>query len=164
MRTRFRGSHLGSGLRCGQSAQVRVWTTEASSFWDTREPQSAVFGLQTSSHLPARGQVSTQPGRPLPQDPQEPSWFQYSGESILHRWKCGLLKQWLLWQAKATQLLGKILLWAFIFGQEEVQMPDNCAPFLKEESLPAETALTTETQRRNLVSQEQSLNRDNYNN
>jgi hypothetical protein len=47
---------------------------------------------------------------------------------------------------------GKDLFWAFIFGQEEVQIPDNCAPSLKEESLPAETALTTETQRRELVS------------
>jgi hypothetical protein len=54
--------------------------------------------------------------------------------------------------AKATQLLGKILFWAFIFSQEEVQTPDNCAPSLKEESLPTETALTTETQRRELVS------------
>ena len=27
-------------------------------------------------------------------------------------------------------------------------MPDNCAPSLKEESLPAESALTTETQER----------------
>jgi hypothetical protein len=54
--------------------------------------------------------------------------------------------------AKATQLLGKILFWAFIFSQEEVQTPDNCAHSLKEESLPAETALTTETQRRELVS------------
>jgi hypothetical protein len=54
--------------------------------------------------------------------------------------------------AKATQLLGKNLFWAFIFSQEEVQTPDNCAPSLKEESLPAETALTTGTQRRELVS------------
>jgi hypothetical protein len=54
--------------------------------------------------------------------------------------------------AKPTQLLGKILFWDFIFSQEEVQTPDNCAPSLKEESLPAETALTTETQRRELVS------------
>jgi hypothetical protein len=46
------------GLRGGQSAQVRVWTTEASSFWDTREPQSfwgsAIFRLQTSIHLPGQ--------------------------------------------------------------------------------------------------------------
>ena len=28
--------------------------------------------------------------------------------------------------AKATQFLGKILFWAFIFGQEEVQTTDNC--------------------------------------
>jgi hypothetical protein len=54
--------------------------------------------------------------------------------------------------AKATQLLGKILFWAFIFSQEEVQAPDNCVPSVKEESLPTETALTTETQRRELVS------------
>jgi hypothetical protein len=54
--------------------------------------------------------------------------------------------------AKATELLGKILFWAFIFSQEKVQTPDNCVPSLKEESLPAEIALTTETQRRELVS------------
>jgi hypothetical protein len=46
------------GLCRGQSAQVRVWTTEASSFWDTRGPQSfwgsAVLRLQTSSHLPGQ--------------------------------------------------------------------------------------------------------------
>jgi hypothetical protein len=45
----------------------------------------------------ARGQVSTQPGRPLPQDLRKPSWFQDSAESSLHRWECGLLKQRLLW-------------------------------------------------------------------
>jgi hypothetical protein len=145
------------GLHSGKSAQVRVWTTEASSFWDRREPQSfwgrAIFGARQPVTFLARGQESTQPGKPLPQDPQKPSWFQDSWESSLHRWECGLLKQRLLWQAKATQLLGKILFWAFIFGQEEVKMPDNCAPSLKEESLPAETALTTETQRRELLSQ-----------
>jgi hypothetical protein len=46
------------GLSGGQSAQVRVWTTEASSFWDRREPQSfwvsAVFRLHTSGHLPGQ--------------------------------------------------------------------------------------------------------------
>jgi hypothetical protein len=39
-----------------------------------------------------------------------------------------------------------------IFSQEEVQTPDNCASSLKEESLPAEIALTTETQGRELDS------------
>jgi hypothetical protein len=46
------------GLHCGESAQVRVWTTEASSFWDRQESQSfwgsADFGLQTSGHLPGQ--------------------------------------------------------------------------------------------------------------
>jgi hypothetical protein len=45
------------------------------------------------------------------------------------------------------------MFWAFIFDQEEVQTPDNWAPSLKEETLPAETTLTTEIQRRDLVSQ-----------
>jgi hypothetical protein len=46
------------GLSGGQSAQVRVWTTEASRFWDRQEPQSfwggTIFGLQTSGHLHAQ--------------------------------------------------------------------------------------------------------------
>jgi hypothetical protein len=145
------------GLCRGQSAEVRVWTTEASSFWDSESCRTSGAAPFLDTRHPAtflaRGQVSTQPGRPLPQDPWKPSCFQDSRESSLHRWECGLLKQRLLWQAKATQLLGKILFWAFIFGQDEVQTPDNCAPSLKEERLPAETALTTETQRRELVSQ-----------
>ena len=75
-----------------------------------------------------RAQGSAQPERLLPHVPRGPPWFQDSRESSLHRWECRLLKQRLLWQAKATQLLGKILFWAFIFSQEEVQTPDNCAP------------------------------------
>ena len=35
--------------------------------------------------LPARGQVSTRPGSPLPQDQREPSWVQDSAELSLHR-------------------------------------------------------------------------------
>jgi hypothetical protein len=31
---------LAPGLRRKMSAQTRVWTTEANSFWDRREPQS----------------------------------------------------------------------------------------------------------------------------
>jgi len=33
-------------------------------------------------------------------------------------------------------------------ARRQVQMPDICAPSLQEESLPAESALTTETQER----------------
>ena len=102
------GASLAPGLLGGQAARVTVWNTEASCFWDRREPQSfcgsAIFG-------------SRQPATFL---------------------------------AKAAQLLGKILFWAFTLSQEEVQTPDNCTPSPKEESLPAETALTTETQRREL--------------
>jgi hypothetical protein len=34
------GAALVPGLRGGQAARVRVWNTEASSFWDRREPES----------------------------------------------------------------------------------------------------------------------------
>ena len=47
-----------------------------------------------------------------------------TGESVHHTsWQ-------LQWPTKATQLLGKVLFWAFIFSQEEVQTPDICAPSL----------------------------------
>jgi hypothetical protein len=107
----FRDSAAG-GLR------VRVWNTEASRFWNRREPQSlwgsAIFGSRQPTTFLVRAQVSTQPGRLLPHIPRGPPWFRDSASGSL--------------QAKATQLLGKILFWAFIFGQEEVQTPDNCAP------------------------------------
>jgi hypothetical protein len=32
------GASLAPGLRGGQAAQVTVWNTEASHFWDRREP------------------------------------------------------------------------------------------------------------------------------
>jgi hypothetical protein len=88
----------------------------------------AIFGSRQPAIFLVRAQVSAQPERLLPHVPRGPPWFQDSRESSLHRWECRLLKQRLLWQAKATQLLGKILFWAFIFSQEEVQTPDNCAP------------------------------------
>ena len=34
------GASLAPGLRGGQAARVRVWKTEASRFWDRREPES----------------------------------------------------------------------------------------------------------------------------
>jgi hypothetical protein len=34
------GATLVPGLHGGQAARVRVWNTEASSFWDRQEPQS----------------------------------------------------------------------------------------------------------------------------
>ena len=72
--------------------------------------------------------------------------------------------------AEETYLLGQAQFWAFIFYQET----DICAPSLQEESLPGESALTTETQDRasipgllieaNRSQKELALIRDNYNN
>ena len=68
------------------------------------------FRLQTTCHLPGQSTGV----QLLPHVPWGPPLFWDSAAGSL--------------QAKATQLLGKILFWAFIFGQEEVQTPDNCAP------------------------------------
>jgi hypothetical protein len=130
--------------------------------------------LQTTGHLPgestgvcpAREVCASGPGGSL-LGSGTPRGAGCTGEGVEYR------GQPFLAQARATELLrrrhlqlqttghlpgqsntalGKILFWAFIFSQEEVQISDKCAPSLKEESLPAESALTTETQRRELVS------------
>ena len=49
---------------------------------------------------------------------------------------------------EATHLLGHSLFRASIFSQEEGLNAELCAPSLQEESLPAESTLTTETQER----------------
>jgi hypothetical protein len=94
--------------------------SEAASFSSSRHPTT----------LPARGQVSTQPGRLLPRDQWEPSWFEDSSKTSLQRWECALQKLTAPGTGQTTQLLGKVLFWAFIFGQKEVQMPNICAPSL----------------------------------
>jgi hypothetical protein len=54
------------GLRWEFSAQVRVWTTEANSFWNRWEPQSfwgsSIFGPQISGHLPGQ-RIDVHPAR-----------------------------------------------------------------------------------------------------
>jgi hypothetical protein len=59
-------------------------------------------------------------------------------------------------------------------ARRQFRTADICAPSLQEESLPAESALTTETQERaslpgllvedNRIMKKQALARDNYNN
>jgi hypothetical protein len=86
---------------------------------------------------------------------------EYRGQQFLGQARAtDLLRQRHLWLQTTGHLPGQSntasgkdpVLGLHLFRKEEVQTPDNCAPSLKEESLPAETALTTETQRRELVS------------
>jgi hypothetical protein len=73
---------------------VRVWTTEGNSFWDRQKPHRfwgrPGFRVQTSGHLPARGEVSAPPGRALPEHLGEPSWFLDPAETSLCKWECTL--------------------------------------------------------------------------
>jgi hypothetical protein len=74
-----------------------------------------------SRHLgtfPARGEVSALPGRALQEHLGEPSWLPDPSETSLCRWECGLQKLMASVTAEGTQLLGQVLFWAFIFGQE----------------------------------------------
>ena len=54
----------------------------------------------------------------------------------------------LLGQAEARHLLRQALFWAFIFSQEAGPNPGYLCTFPEEESLPAESTLTNETQER----------------
>ena len=109
--------------RTGQLlGQQRHRAAEAAPFSGRRQPAT----------VRTRGQVSAWLGRPQHQEQQTPPWFWDSielrnlvctGENLHHRsWQ-------LLGPAKATQLLRKVLFWAF-FGQEEFQTQDICAQSL----------------------------------
>jgi hypothetical protein len=54
-----------------------------------RASEAAPFsGSRHLATFPARGQVSTRPGRLLPQNRREPSCFRESTKLSLHRWEC----------------------------------------------------------------------------
>ena len=104
---------------------MRGCTTELDSFWDRRSHRAAkaapFAGSRQLATVPTRRQVSAWLRRPQPQEQQVPPWFQDSaelrnlvctGERVHHR------TGQLLGPAKATQLLRKVLFWAFFFGQE----------------------------------------------
>jgi hypothetical protein len=110
--------------------QVRVWTTEANSFWD-RQGHTAfgagpISGSRFLGTFTARGEVSSPPGRALLEHLGKPSWFPDPSETSLRR-PC--------FRPSSS-------------ARRQVQIPDICAPSLQEESLPAESAQTTETQER----------------
>ena len=68
------------------SAQVRVWTAEANSFWDRQKPQAdPVLGSRHLGTFPARGQVSSPPWRTLPEYLGKPFGFPDPSETSLHR-------------------------------------------------------------------------------
>jgi hypothetical protein len=58
------------------SAQVRVWTSKANSFWDRQKPHSfwgrSCFGLQTPRHLP-RQRRGVHPSNPISARPGYPN-------------------------------------------------------------------------------------------
>ena len=82
------------------TGQLKDWEGWASrlqkqwSFWDRQKQHSFCdrphLGLQTSWHLPTKGEVS--PRRALPGQVREPPWVPDPSETSLLRWECGLQK------------------------------------------------------------------------
>jgi hypothetical protein len=94
------GVSLAPGLRGGQAARVTVWNTEASRFWERREPESfwggAIFSsrqpatflaratellrqrhlrLQTTDHLPGESHRASEAAPSSAPDNRPPSWW-----------------------------------------------------------------------------------------
>jgi hypothetical protein len=95
-------------------------------------------GSRHPGTFPARGEVSAPPKRALPQHLGEPSWFPDPTETSLHRWECGLEKLHIFWDKPCFGLSSSV--------RRQVWEPDICPHSLQEESLAAESALTTEIQ------------------
>lgn len=87
------------------TGQLKDWEGWASrlqkqwSFWDRQKQHSFCdrphLGLQTSWHLPTKGEVS--PRRALPGQVREPPWVPDPSETSLLRWECGLQKLHRFW-------------------------------------------------------------------
>jgi hypothetical protein len=102
------------GFRQDWSAQVRVWTAEANSFWDRQKSQSfrgrLSFGLQTSGLLPCQRRGV------------RPTWEGFAtaslGDILVPGSRQDYSAQVRVWTTEATQILGQALFPAFIFCQE----------------------------------------------
>jgi hypothetical protein len=110
------------------------------SFWDRQKQHSfwdkPHFGLQA----PSPPEERCPPRRALPEQVREPSWVPDPLETSLHRWECRLQRQHIFWDRPSFGTSSS--------ARRQVWTQDLCAPSLQEESLPAESTLTTETQER----------------
>jgi hypothetical protein len=119
-------------------------TKEANSFWDRQKPQSfwgrPCFKLQTSGLLPCqrRGVCHAQKGFATAS----------GGDTLVPGSHRDYSAQVRVWTTEATQIVGQALFRPSSSAKRQVQTPDICPHSLHEESLPAESALTTETQER----------------
>ena len=75
-----------------------------------------------------------------PEQVRQPSCVPLPSETSLCRWTCRLQRQHIFWDRPCFGPSSS--------ARRQVWTPDICAPSLQEESLPAESALTTETQER----------------
>jgi hypothetical protein len=93
--------------------------------------------------------MSAPPRRVLPEHLGEPFWLLHPSETSLHRGECGLQKLTAFGKGQSDTVSGRgpvLGLHLLPEGMSECQI--SVQPSLQEESSPAESALTTETQER----------------
>jgi hypothetical protein len=158
---------------------VRVWTTEATQLLGQAEATQLLgrphFAFQTSGTFPARVEVSAWLRGAGPEHWREPSLVQDLSETSLCRWECQLQKLQSFWDRQNLHSFwDRPCFGPSSSARRQVWTADTCALSLQEEGLPAESALTTETQERpsfpgllmeaNRIMGGQAPNRDNNNN
>ena len=132
------GSHPGSQIPrrlvfAGKSADYRSYTDSRTGRSSTASGTDTIWGSRYPGTFLARGEVSSLPGRVLPEHLGEPSWFPDPSKTSLHRWHS-------FWDRPCFRPSSST--------RRQVWMPDICAPSLQEDSLPEESTLNTETQER----------------
>jgi hypothetical protein len=117
------------------------------SFWDRQKLHSywdrPHFWLQTFGHLTGQKRSVYPGGLWLPEQVRESSCVLCPSETSLCRWACRLQKQHIFWDRPCFRHSSS--------AKRQVWTPDICTPPLKEERLPAESTLTTETRERSRI-------------
>jgi hypothetical protein len=145
----YRQQHLGEPpwvprFHQDWSAQVREWTAEANSFLDRQNPEL----LRQSSFRAPDIRAPFLPEKRCPPCPgglYHSTWGRHLGSKIPPRLVCtGESVNYRSYTNSWTSSVSG----PSSSARKQVRMPDICPPSLQEESLPAESALTTETQER----------------
>ena len=118
----------------------RSYTASGTGRSNTACGADPISGSKIPDTFPAGEEEFAPPGRALPEYLGKPSWFPDPSETSLRRWECGLQKWHSFWDRPCFGPSSSV--------RRQVQTPDICAPSLQEESLAAESTLTTETQDR----------------
>ena len=144
------GSRIPQRLVCtGESVDYRSYTAPGTGRSDTASGADTISGSRYLGTFPARGEVSAWTRRALPEHLGEPTLVHVLSETSLCRWQCRLQKPYNFWDRQKRQSFwDRPCFGPSSSARTQVRTPDIRAPSLQEESLTAESTLTTETKDR----------------